>query len=782
MLCPFADSGKWGRSTPMASHSTQTPDNATNQDPLEVQPLEAQPLEVQGGEISPDAVAQDAVAPEIAADYSVPQTKLEEFQTSKWRPIAVFAGALLIGALLMPLIINRGDNRSAPVAVSSWELALPASSTMMTELSAAPGAPIRGQVSPVADITGKAPVGGAVARWVVQPGMSVQAGQRVVQISSGAASAAPLPGESLQIKAEQQQTAAADDQLDLSKQLTVTQQKLAAAQARVESAQTNIATTRDLIAKLRAGGAEIPAPAPAPRRKTVRPGANIAAARAATKVAQSGFDSTKAQLDGARADLSAAQKSLAPLQSKLDDAQKNVTSIEAKFDGSLVSGSDVQAARSARDSAKSTLKAATSRLESAQKQIPTLERQLSSRESDAEDAKRAERAISAAAPADDNTTDAPAPVAVVSGKTGAMSVENATQKVDAALAESRAATREADRLHALVDLYQAKAQRSNQRITTATEQLKNAQQTSQTRMVQAVPRVRFTAATAPASGVIVWIASLAREVGAGQSVFGMSSGKKYQARFEDRTGGWKNARVGQIVNALLAPPAPAAALASAPDSAVQAPSKGQAGSPPMPVLVSPAPAITSGAVQSIAASAPSAELSGNNAAAQGAIPVKVRLTRIAPPERAGEPAVLEGELVGGAQTAGPQYRLLASLPSVGAPSILTVPDSALVQRDGAWLVAVIEPDKNAGEPQTEVTPTPANSGKAATPAATPAAASVGDSAGTLAWRQVQVGAGDGIARRVNSGLKAGERIITDPLPLIAQAPPESKVMPRVKLG
>ena len=753
---------------------------ASSHSPLpEIEPTDSELTDASEIEIAP-----------VAPDYSIPPTKLEQLKSSKWRPVAALAGGLLIGGILMPLIISSGNTRGATsTATASWSLALPASSTMLTEMSAAPGKPIRGQISPVADITGKAPVGGAVARWVVQPGEPVQAGQPVVQISSGAASAAPLPGESRQIEAENQQTAAAGDQVALSKRLTTTQEKLAAAQERVERAQENIAKTRAIIARMRTDGAPALPAVPAPRRKPAAPksDAKVNAARDAVGGAQAAYDDTKAQLSTARADLSAAQKSLAPLQSKVDETQANVKTIEGKFDGSLASASDVQAARSARDNAKSTLKSASDRLLGAQKAIPNLEAKLATRESALDDAKRAQRsalANSNSSAATDNATDeTPAPVASTGN---AISIDQAAKLVDDALAESRAATREADRLRKLIDTYQAQAQTSNQRITKATENLQNAQQNSQERMVQAVPRVRFTAASAPASGTVVWIATLAREVGPGQSVFGLASGKTYRARFEDVTDNWRGARVGQIVNALLAPPAPVAPapvapapVAPAPVAATKPPSANDAGSPPMPVLVSPAantaatPAVAAPAGAQPAATA-TPELDANNAAGQGAVPVKVRLTRIAPPEGAGQPAILEGELVSGSNTAGPNYRLLAALPSVGAPDILAVPEAALVQRDGAWMVAVIEPDS---EPQTEVTPV-----ATVTPAPAPAVAPDETTAGTLSWRVVKVGESDGITRRVSDGLKAGERIITDPLPLIAQAPPESQTMPKVKLS
>ena len=574
-----------------------------------------------------------AIVPDDA-DYSVPPTKLEQFKASKWRPIAAFAGAVLIGGILTPLLLAPDNVGATTAAVSTWELSLPASSTMLTELSAAPGAAIRGKVSPVADISGKAPVGGAVARWVVEPGASVRAGQPVVQISSGAASAPALPGESRQIEAEKQQNAAAGEQIALAERLTSTQQKLQAAQGRVERAQANIAKTREVIADLRSGAVAQPdaaPPAPRPRRAPAKNNAKAAATAGAVQSAQAEFDETRAQLKSARADLSAAQKALAPLQGRVDDAEANVRAIESKWDGSLASASDVQAARSTRDAAQSTLKSATAKLESAQKQIPTLETKLAARERALDDAKRASRAANAAAPAveEEPATPEPAPRA---SNANAMSIEEASKLVQDALAESRAAAREADRLRALVDAYQTQAQKSNQRITNATENLQEAQRKSQQQMVQTVPRVRFTEARAPADGTVVWIATLAREVGPGQSVFGLSSGQKYQARFEDRSGGWKNARVGQVVSALVAPPAPLAPATPA----VKAPSADDAGSPPMPVLVSPAPNADAGAAPANDAApvAPTPELDASNAVQQGARPVKVRLTRIAPPERA----------------------------------------------------------------------------------------------------------------------------------------------------
>ena len=336
------------------------------------------------------------------------------FKDPRWRPLAAFGGAILVGGLLISLVVGSTQPAQPGVAAAaSWEMAMPLASTTVLRPSAAAGRALMGRVSLVADITGKAPVGGAVARWKVEPGARVQAGQTVVQISSGAASAAPLPGESRVIAAEKQQTAAADDQVALSQRLTATQSRLADAQGRVERAQAKVADARQLIARLRAGdGAALPAPV-APPLKTRRSRANpqLAGARAKSRAAQSELDSTKSQLARARADLSAAQKSLAPLQAKVSDAQKSATTVEGKFDGGEGNMADIQVARNTLAEAKSTLESATKRVESLLGQVPPLEKQLVVKSSAAESARQIEAALAAKAPDDAKNDDAQTPAA-----------------------------------------------------------------------------------------------------------------------------------------------------------------------------------------------------------------------------------------------------------------------------------------------------------------------------------------------------------------------------------
>lgn len=683
-------------------------------------------------------------------DEAPDNSALGRFKRSRYRSSAVFVGAVLMGGLLAPLVIHPRD--SGPVAANElkWEMAMPASATTILQTSAAAGATISGQISPVADITGKAPVGGTVARRMVEPGARVEAGQTVVQITSGPATRAPLPGESRQIVAEKQQTDAANDQLALAQRLTTTQNKLRAAQERVTQAQDRISASRTLIARLRAGEMVVDS-APKTRNSNTRANPQLEAARAKASDAQARFDSTKSQLDAARAEQKAAQKSIAALQSKADEAAKNVATVETKFDGSLASAADVQAARSMFKNAQDTLKSATSRIEGAGKQIPELEKQLAQRERAADAARDAQSQLPA-------TVRGDAPGRNQSSG-GAVSIESAVKEANAALAESRAATKEADRLHALVDLYQEQAQRSNTRIETATRTLEN----TQNQVMQSVPRVRFSEARAPASGVVVWVASLAREVGAGQSVFGLSSGKRFAARFEDRSGNWKKARVGQTVSALIAPPAMSSA--TKPSASANAPATN---GKPMPVEV-PAP----GVAAPPATSAPKPTiLTAQTASALNAVAVSVKLTRIAPPETPGQPAILEGEVLPGAgAAAGPGWQLLASLPDSSKAAILTVPATAIVQRDAKQFVAVLEPVPATIAPEASTK---------ATPAAIPAATT--EETYQLQWQEVQLKPGDSVAPQIASGLRAGQRIITDPLPLLAQAPPEAKAWPQVKLA
>lgn len=700
-----------------------------------------------------------------AADETTPATASDRVKKARYRSVLVFGGALLIGGLLAPLVIV--PRNSEPVAASqlTWQMAMPASSTTVLTSSAAPGRAMSGVISPVADITGRAPTSGEIARWVVRIGARVEAGAPVVQITSGPSTRAPLPGETKQIVAEKQQNAAADDQLALAQKLSATQAKLQAAGERVTRAQDKISASRALIQRLRAGEtvpAEAPAlPAPVPKTRA-KTGAQLVAARAKTADAQRQVAGTIGKLAQARADLSGAQKSLPALQSKVDDAAKNASDIETKFDGSLTNAADLQAARVAQSNARNTLKVATARADTAQKAIPDLEKQLAQRQSAVDAARATQTKLAANDLAQD---DAPAPAQTGAPRGAprpALSIEAAVKGANDALAESRAAAREVDRMHALVAQYQAQAQSSNAQIESATKVL----ETAQTAPLVTVPQVRFTAANAPAAGVVVWVARLAREVGAGQSVFGLSSGKKFVARFEDKTDNWKNARVGQTVSALIAPPAPKAEAPSVPNSQAKA----------MPALVAPSQAVAppkavaplqTGVIVPVAAPTPSPILSAATAGELGATPVSVKLTRIAPPERAGEAAIIEGEIVGGASNAGPNWQLLASLPDPSQPTITTVPSAALVQRGADTYVAVLEPvaapaDPKNAEAKTQVAPAP--------------------EIYQLQWQKVSVAPQDGVSNRVQSGLRAGQRVVTDPLPLLAQAPPSAPALPQVKLS
>jgi hypothetical protein len=105
---------------------------------------------------------------------------------------------------------------------------------------------------------------------------------------------------------------------------------------------------------------------------------------------------------------------------------------------------------------------------------------------------------------------------------GSLSLDAAQKMALDALEESRRARREADRMQARVDEYNRQVKASRRQFQGAAESLQEAQQ----QVLNSVPRPRFTSAYAPASGTVVWISRLAREVGRGDAVFGLSRGQR----------------------------------------------------------------------------------------------------------------------------------------------------------------------------------------------------------------------------------------------------------------
>lgn len=685
--------------------------------------------------------------PSSSLPHSSPSSRLRALP---WRPIFACGGALICGTVGASLL---GRSTAAPVVdetVSPWEMAMPFSSTTLVRAQAPAGRQIRGSLRAEADITGRAPVGGAVARWLVEPGAKVQAGQPVVEISSGEASRPAPAAESLQRVAERQQVAAVDGQEQLARQLTSAQSKLFGAQERVKSAQERVAQTREMIQKLARG--EFVA---ASGQRRTRRAPRLAPARVDSRASQGptpGEETAKRQLKGAQSEAAgaaqalrdaqgeeiAAQRALETAKAAVPTAQSAVAQVEKQFNEDKASGADVEEARTAVTDASGKIKTSETRLETAKRDVTRRQGAITSAQNavrDAEALVETERlkgnAVRAAARAVPSEPEEAHLEETSNEESGGLSIAAAERMANEALDESRRARREADRMQTRVDEYNRQVKTSRQRFQGAEQSMEQAQQ----QVFQSVPRARFTSAYAPATGTVVWISRLAREVGRGQSVFGLARGQRLVARLEDRSDAWKKLRVGQTLPSMLvnsAPPIPnspqnSSAPTATPNEATLTALKPSA---PAPALGTPATLV---------------------------------LTRIAADE-AGKGAVLEGQIRPQTESLAPNagMAIVASLPQEGKTRLaLTVPPSALVEQNGKQWVAVLEAAPNQ-MPQVEDTILPSDSYQ-------------------LRWREVELGRSDVFGNEVRRGLQADERVVLDPALLLAQAPPQGAEPPRIRL-
>ena len=650
-------------------------------------------------------------------DHSSTKTS---FKNSVWRPVVTYSGALVAGLGMVPFLMQpaapRGEESAQPILI------LPQETTMIVQPAAAPGATLKGEIRLVADVLGRAPVAGQVARQRVEVGARVKRGDAILEISSGDGRRAAPRAESLQNRAEQSQIAATDAQTALAQRVTVAQSRLRAAQERVERAQSQVASARDVVRRLQNGEAvssrELPTPfrareiKPIAPRRARRPEPNRAGeialqqAQAAKEAAREGTR----DLQIANQMALSAQKSAREAEAKLVAATTAVTEVEKRFEEKKAGAADVEAARAAQKEAQIAVTVSARALTSAK----------------AEQAKREKSALALQKYADSAATDAkktlsdvqvfseepseqtPEPARDASRAT----LEQAIQFAGAALEESRRASRDAERIHAEIEDYERAAKNTNARIAESTQDLAAAQQ----QVLDSTPRPRFTAAYAPESGVVTWISRLAREVGRGESVFGIARGQRVGARFQDKTGLWRGLKKGDVVSALAIPKTAAA-------------SQPQSGS-----------SLTKD-IQSL---------------------VEVKITEIEPPASADEAAVVDAEVQivkdGTAQNGAISPALsegasvLASVARPGAKPTLSVPLSALVRRGDATYVAVLE--QKPVEVATPALQETAKNESATTPTEAPAF--------NLRWNKVQLGRGDAIRQEVVSGLKAGSRVIVLP--------------------
>ncbi len=749
------------------------------------------------------------------------------FHDSRLRPILSCAGALGLGLTLAPLVLRP----AAPVATGKGPLAevvLARESTLVVTPTLPPGALLRGRLRLVAgatDAVGRAPVGGQVARQLVENGARVQRGDAIVEITSGAGRRAAPASESRQNSAEQSQIAAADAQTALSQKIATAQIRLRAAQERVTRAQAQTGAARDIVRRLQNGQSvspeEIPAPfaAPAPEirpqtrsrrsrrnrtgsRAESRPNRAVQIAARQAQAAREAAQESAQALTSARAMLFEAQNVAHQADEKAGRSAQAVVDVEAQFDAKKASGADVEAARIAQKDAQSAVNAADKALIFAKTELGKREKNAAAAQSYAQtSAAQAAKILASArlepgqgAGANDRTGAQTAPDSgenapeeaasgggaasnpagenappsnATPGAPGRVTLDNAIRFASEALDESRRASREAERINSEIAGYQSQVTRSNSRIEAATQNLESAQQS----VMSSVPRVRFTSALAPASGIVTWISRLAREVGAGDAVFGIAGSQRVAARFEDKSGLWRAIKPGAILTAFVVDaPAPSAGSENG-----------------------AAPTATSSPAASLSPATSSAPLSaGGDVTQLGAgHAVSLKMTEVGAPPSPDKPATLAGAIVPGAggapvaQALTEGAQILVSVPRPQAKATLSVPASALLRRGAATYIAVLAPlTKAENEAQNQqqkstVAPgvaAPQNPNRAGEPGAASVATGTAqpgakpseteqnnaNEAFHLRWVRVETGRSDGLRLEIVAGLRAGERVVSAP--------------------
>lgn len=687
--------------------------------------------------------ASTSPSPSSPSSVSTPEAAINRKRNPlPLRPILSCGGALLTGAVLVHLLpAPATDSGSATVPAQAVPMMIPASQIVEARLGSAPGTPGRtmhGSWKLTTDVTGRAPVGGEVARWMVEPGSHVQAGDRVVEISTGAATRRAPRAEARQSRAEREQVAAAHGQSALAQNLSLAQTQLADAQERVARAQERMNSVRSLVKRLQAGE-KIPVPgsaAPAPRRHR-RAREAVAPARVSREEerAQGAASQAKRSADAAGDELSGAQKALGKAQRQADAATSALSKAETDFKAEKTTADVLQNARTAADDAAGALKSAQTRVDVAQKTLATQQEKATAAEAAAKEVRSATPKI--AAPVVEETA-APEP----EGRY--MTADQAATLVADAVRESKAAARQADRIHARVDDYQRQVKQTSRSVEVASKDMQDAQQS----VLESVPRAVFASARAPVTGTITWISRLAREVGAGQSVFGISRGKSATLRFEDKSGAWRMLHVGQSLNA---------ASGEKDRGATGDENNSSAGSPKMPESNSPAmPSSTTLAVPPI----PATTASVNAPQMVPTIPTptfSIRITRISPPAKEGEAAQIEavrgdGNAAAEVNANGVQAQLPPDAVPVVAPDPahpasarpVVIPLSVVMARDGVSYVAVVSTAARTSQPMT------------------------------LQWRPVQIERETAFEVEIKAGLHEGERVVDQPAILLSQLRPEEK--------
>lgn len=729
-----------------------------------------------------------------------------------------------------PLSNNDNSNEPLPVVTLAQTMIVTAddgSGTPTVRLASAPQV-LRGRLRQEGGvISGRAPLGGSVARVWVRRGQRVNVGDPVLQLSQGSRSRPAPRAQRAQTAAEAAQVAAAKQQDALNVRFANARTRLTQAQARVEAARQRVArataVVRDLQTRQREGRLpssntvlpvlpdskpENAAPAPpieppvvpetptaddaastqaaADRAEAARREAQVSKAASARRAlvmkarnAQQEADRATEKAKSAEAAAKAAEATAQLKTQKVAEARATSDAVQAAFDAKQAKGSDVEAARAGVEEAQGASGEATTRA--------TVARQ------------EAERLGAAAASARDRSTKA--------AQNAAASLRS-LQLADAAPEPPRRATRPRVRVA---------RRRAKRRIARAPQKapiLAPLPATSNASVGQAARLVRDALAEsekaiADARGVQREVDNYQAQVQRTASRLG-TTGKNLQSAQQNMLD-----RTIQTRLAAVRAPASGTVISVAPLSANVSPGE------PIVMVSQPGgwearfqdfegiwrtlrPGMTLSALMparvSLSTGVP-ANASGNSPGAT----VVLRVRAVVPPQRPNGPAFIRAGLATAPANRAlregrPVLCSIARPPISGAPQpkvtqnpnaapVLRVPATALVRDEaGRYLIAVLSPEvpEEAPSPQN---PDAANGGAAdsaepdtsenrpaadldaALPDASVAPETNQPKPFAVDWREVTIKGGAGAQRDIVAGLLPGERIFLEPSRLRPAANP-----------
>ena len=769
--------------------------------------------------------------------------------------------------LSKPLPLAQVERVSSAVAAG---VVAPGETMIVSAKNVSGSSILRGRLQFAGGVSGRAPLSGAISRVLVREGQFVQVNDRVLQIATSTGSRRVRRVERVQSSAESAQVRAVNAQAALQSRLAGAQSRLEAARLRVARAGARVAQAQEIVQKLQRGETvAIPdtanasadrvssrreSPSRRARRRSARrlerresasrvvhrrdSGASreaLSRALRESKSAMRASDAAQSEVESARRAAEEAGNAVGAKTQQAAEARAAVESAQKRLADGTGKEADVEAAKAAGAAAEADADAARARVADARKTVAAKENAASSARAAADqaasEAARADRKLElfssqSDAPRGESASKEEAQDAKTSGDedervaqgevdAGVSPVARAARLVEAALQESSEAIREARRLKADVEKYDRQVKATNHRLDTTGRDLEAAQQTVLDDTIQ----TRLSSVRAPSSGTVLSIASLAEEVGEGETIITIGRSSSLRVRFADYSGVWKTLKPGALLTASVQPAldqSSAAPVVRFRSGANRTATRARAASArrALPNAAKRGKSGTSGAIPV------SGKVPVKKVANSGGVAIVARLRAVEAPRRPGQPAIMEAVIFNPRRLVAtpsglrrrrifrPGMAILCSIDKPGKRRVISVPSGAIVRDapDGnrGW-IAVLTP---APAPAPALVP-PAHDDAAVAPG--PSASAVeavapglvtsddasddvspgSDSAPTetlgaqretstetpqgidhgswlrIELRRVVLGPGDGVQQEIANGLREGERIALRPAALRA---------------